>query len=138
MGRACEVMHLVSGRVSLNTPHQRSQVPTLNPSLTLTTTTLPPPITYLPDNPRRLPRHDHPCRDMHPRGHNRVRENLGILLDDAEGTQDTILANVDVRCDLDGGDNRALADEDVVENPHGVEGHGAVVDAHGWAEGAVC
>lgn len=66
-----------------------------------------------------------------------IRQDLGIVLDNAESTQNAVLADMGMRADVDGGDMRALTDENVVAHAHRVEGHDTVVDSHGWAQGTV-
>lgn len=69
---------------SLDSSNQSLQIPSLNPLLPVSTTTLPPPLSNLTHNPRRLARHDAPRRDDHRWRHDGARQKLAMLSDDAE------------------------------------------------------
>jgi hypothetical protein len=113
---SCEFSH------SLDTPHQRPQIPTLSPIHSLLSTSLTPSLTNLAHNPRRLPCYNAPRRDHHSRRHHSSRQQLAILLNNAGVRQNAVRADVDIRRDRQAGDVAAGPDEDVVADLERVVG----------------
>jgi hypothetical protein len=88
-------------RSSLDTPDQIPQFTSFNPTLTTcstsTSTSDPPTLTNLPDDPTGLAANDTAHGHHHVCWNYGIRQDFAVIFDDTKGADDSVCANVDVR-----------------------------------------
>lgn len=81
---------------SSDTPDQITQLTSLDPTLARSSTSNTPSLAHLSDDSAGFAANDAADRDHHIGRHHRVGKNLAVVLDDAEGAEYGIGANVDM------------------------------------------